>query len=72
MNYFGQLRLQCPCRKLQRIDRGAVYFVGEFKFASHQRLCRDRKQSRCNPEIDHAKNRGGGDGAPDLDQREIG
>ncbi len=65
------LRLQCPRLELQRLDRRAVDFGGEFEFAARVAACRRPEQDRGDAEIDGAEDGRGRYGAPDLDQREI-
>jgi hypothetical protein len=55
VDHSRQLRLQRSRLKLQCVDRGVVDFVGEFKFTPCWRPCRDRKQNRCNPEVERGE-----------------
>jgi hypothetical protein len=72
VNRPGHLRLQSSRFKLQRIDRGSMDFGCKFEFTPARRPRGDRKQNRGNHEVDPAENGRSPNGAPDLDQREIG
>ncbi len=72
MNHAGELRLQRAGLALQRVDRGAVNFGGEFEFAACGRPSADHEQNRRDHEVGDTKYCGRRNRAPDLHQREIG
>jgi hypothetical protein len=71
VDHAGELRLHGPGLDLQSVDRGAMILAGEFEFAAGRRPSRDHEQDGCDHKIDHAKDGGGRDRAPDLNQGEI-
>src|ERR1700688_2291217 len=71
VNRPGDLRLQRPRLDLQRVDRAAVDFGGEFELSPARRPAGNQEQDRGNREVDGAENRGGRYRAPYMYQREI-